>query len=64
MNLVNNQRFVIKKINDLQIIIQNDSGNKRDIYVNDFQKYFLVSFCTTIHNAQGLSIGENYTSHE
>ena len=64
MNLVNNQRFVIEKIGPLQMTIQDDSGNERDINNNDFQKYFLVSFCTTIHSAQGLSISEPYTIHE
>jgi ATP-dependent exoDNAse (exonuclease V) alpha subunit len=64
MNLVNNQHFVIEKIGPLQITIQDDSGNERDIYINDFQKYFLVAYATTIHSAQGLSISENYTIHE
>ena len=64
MNLVNNQRFVIEKIGPLQMTIQDDSGNERDIYNNDFQKYFLVAYATTCHSAQGLSIGENYTIHE
>jgi ATP-dependent exoDNAse (exonuclease V) alpha subunit len=64
MNLVNNQRFVIEKIGPLQMTIQDDLGNTRDIYNNDFQKYFLVAYATTIHSAQGLSIGENYTIHE
>ena len=64
MNLINNQRFVIDKIGPLQMTIQDDLGNTRDIYNNDFQKYFLVAYATTIHSAQGLSIGENYTIHE
>jgi ATP-dependent exoDNAse (exonuclease V) alpha subunit len=64
MNLINNQRFVIKKIGPLQMTIQDDSGNKRDIYNNEFQNFLLVAYATTIHSAQGLSIGENYTIHE
>ncbi len=61
MNLINNQRFIINKIGPLQMTIQDDSGKKRDIYINDFQKYLLVAYATTIHSA---SIGENYTIHE
>ena len=64
MNLINNQRFVIVKIGPLQITIQDDSGNTREIYINDFQKYFLVAYATCIHSAQGLSISEPYTIHE
>ena len=37
---------------------------KIKIRFNDFQKYFLVAYATTIHSAQGLSIGKNYTIHE
>jgi ATP-dependent exoDNAse (exonuclease V) alpha subunit len=64
MDLVNNQRFVITKVGAIRITIQDDSGMKRDIFNHEFQKYFLVSFCTTIHSSQGMSIGENYTIHE
>ena len=64
MNLINNQRFIIDTIGPLQMTIQDDLGNTRNIYNNDFQKYFLVAYATTIHSAQGLSIGENYTIHE
>ena len=64
MNLINNQRFIIDKIGPLQMTIQDDLGNTRDICNNDCQKYFLVAYATTIHSAQGLSIGEYYTIHE
>ena len=40
------------------------SGKERDIYTHEFQKYFLVAYATTIHSAQGMSIGNNYTIHE
>jgi ATP-dependent exoDNAse (exonuclease V) alpha subunit len=64
MNLINNQRFTIKKIETIQIIIVDEAGNERKIYIRDFQKYFLVAYATTIHSAQGLSISEPYTIHE
>ena len=64
MNLVNNQRFIIDTIGPLQMTIQDDLGNTRNIYNNEFQKYFLVAYCVTCHSAQGLSIGKNYTIHE
>jgi ATP-dependent exoDNAse (exonuclease V) alpha subunit len=48
----------------MQITIQDDSGMKRDIFNHEFQKYFLVAYATTIHSAQGMSIGKNYTIHE
>jgi 5-methylcytosine-specific restriction protein A len=64
MGFINNQRFKIKKLGVFTISIEDDKGNKKEINHNDFQKYFLVSFASTIHSAQGASIDENYTIHE
>jgi hypothetical protein len=39
-----------------KMLFQDDSGNKKDLYVSDFQKYFLsptVCQCMTIHCIQG-----------
>jgi hypothetical protein len=63
MNSVNNQRFVFHKKGPLQLNIRNDSGNNREIHIHDFQRHFLVAYARTIHSAQGLSNGENYTIH-
>jgi hypothetical protein len=51
-----------RRLGPAQITIKDDLGKKRDIH--DFQKYFHVAYATTIHSAQGLSIGEKYTIHE
>jgi ATP-dependent exoDNAse (exonuclease V) alpha subunit len=64
MGFINNQRFKIKKLGVFTISIEDDKGNKKEINHNDFQKYFLVSFASTIHSCQGMSIGEPYTIHE
>ena len=64
MNLINNQRFKIKKIGPLEITIVDEAKNERKIYIRDFQKHFLVAYATTIHSSQGMSISEPYTIHE
>jgi ATP-dependent exoDNAse (exonuclease V) alpha subunit len=64
MGFINNQRFKIIKLGVFTITIEDDKGNKREINHNDFQKYFMVAFASTIHSAQGASIDENYTIHE
>jgi hypothetical protein len=64
MGFINNQRFKIIKIGGLTITIEDDKGNKKEINHNDFQKYFLVAYASTIHSSQGMSIDENYTIHE
>ncbi len=35
-----------------------------DINHNEFQKYFLVAYATTIHSSQGMSIDEPYSIHD
>ncbi len=64
LGLINNQRYKIKKIDTCRITIQDDLNNEIKINVNEFQKFFLVGYATTIHSAQGMSIGEPYTIHE
>jgi DNA replication protein DnaC len=64
MGLINNQRFKIIKLDVFNITIEDDIGNKKDININDFQKFFLPGYATTTHSSQGLSIGEPYTIHE
>ena len=64
MGFINNQRFKITKLGVFTITIEDDKGITREINHNDFQKYFLVAFSSTIHSSQGMSIDENYTIHE
>ena len=64
MGFINNQRFKIKKLGVFTITIKDDKGNTREINNNDFQKYFMVAFASTVHSAQGMSIGQSYTIHE
>ena len=64
IGLINNQRYKITKIDTFTITIEDDLKHEFKISVNDFQKFFLVSYATTIHCNQGASIGEPYTIHE
>jgi hypothetical protein len=66
IGIVNNERFVISEMSKLNqnMTMTNEQGKKLIIKNNEFQKLFRVSYCTTIHSVQGLSIGEPYTLHE
>ena len=64
LGLINNQRYKIIKIGQFNITIEDDIGNKKEININEFQKFFLPGYATTTHSSQGLSIGEPYTIHE
>jgi len=46
MILIINLLFIIDKIGPLQMTKKDESGNKRDIHIHDFRKYFLVAFAT------------------
>ena len=64
MGLINKQRFKIIKLDVFNITIEDDIGNKKEININDFQKFFLVAYGCTAHSSQGMSISEPYTIHE
>jgi ATP-dependent exoDNAse (exonuclease V) alpha subunit len=65
LEIFNNQRFTIKKIDKKNniIIINNEYGTK-EINIDDFSKYFIPGYSATCHSVQGLSISENYCIHE
>ena len=64
MGIVNNQRFIITKIDNDVISIKNDNEVFTIEASKVFQRFFRVAFCTTIHCSQGLSIDHPYTIHE
>jgi len=64
LEIFNNQRFTIKKIDTFNITIEDDFKNLIKINIQDFQKFFLPGYGCTVHSAQGMSIGEPYTIHE
>ena len=66
MNLFNNQRFTIIKIDkEKQLITLKYKDNDNTlIEFNNFQKFFLPSYGMTCHCAQGLTINEPYSIHE
>jgi hypothetical protein len=64
IGIFNNQRFKIIKIDTFTITIEDDFKKELKINIIDFQKYFLVAYGCTIHSAQGVSIGLQYTIHQ
>ena len=65
LNIINNERYVISKINlaEKEITINN---NRNEVIINkdEFQKLFRVGYAFTAHSCQGLTINEPYTIHE
>jgi hypothetical protein len=64
MDIVNNESFKITNIDNEYI----EFGNKRiknlTIGIEDFQKFFFVSYAITIHKSQGDTIKKSFTIHE
>ena len=63
MELVNNEQFIIKKIENDLIYIENIE-RKMTIPLNKFQKLFYPAYCITIHRSQGATFNFPYTIHE
>ena len=63
LNIINNECFTINKIVDDNINISNDV-KELVIHKDDFQKFFYVAYCITIHSSQGETFTEPYTIHD
>jgi ATP-dependent exoDNAse (exonuclease V) alpha subunit len=64
--IYNNECFTIKEIqhSKYNILIVDEFGETKDISFYDFQKFFYVSFCVTIHKSQGSTFDHPYSIHE
>jgi ATP-dependent exoDNAse (exonuclease V) alpha subunit len=60
LEIANNETFVVKNIKKNAIIL----CNGLEIDKKDFNKYFYVAYCMTIHKSQGSSFSEEYTIYE
>jgi ATP-dependent exoDNAse (exonuclease V) alpha subunit len=63
LDIFNNEEFIIKKIDDFFITIQNERGLKK-IQTKDFQRLLYPAYCITMHASQGSTFDEEYTIHE
>ena len=63
LNIINNECFTINKIVDDNINISNDV-KELVIHKDDFQKFFYVAYCITIHSSQGETFTEPYRIHD
>jgi ATP-dependent exoDNAse (exonuclease V) alpha subunit len=61
LKLINNERYIISKINleKKEMTINNDR-NEVIISKDDFQKLFRIGYAFTTHSVQGLTINEPY----
>ena len=68
----NSETFIICEIGDDYISIYNerpdDNGDKSfykyNCPIEDFNKYFLMNYCSTTHKSQGETIVDNYTIYD
>ena len=68
----NSETFNICNINDEEIGIYNERPDENgvkepyniSIPIEDFNKYFLMNYCSTTHKAQGETITENFTIYD
>ena len=63
-NILNSKSFNVAKITDKSIIINNVDELATVIDIKDFNKYFYLGFCITIHASQGDTINTKYTIHD
>ena len=63
LELVNNEQFIIKKIENDLIYIKNKE-REMTIPINRFQKLFYVAYCITIHRAQGATFNFSCNIHQ
>ena len=67
INVLNNETFICKKINELNIEVESTVGKLSKILTIDkkmFNKLFLLGFCITTHKSQGMGFDEPYCIHE
>jgi ATP-dependent exoDNAse (exonuclease V) alpha subunit len=64
LKILNNETFVISKINEKIIKVRNEKKGDIEIPYADFRKLFYVAYAITSHKAQGITIDEPYTIHE
>jgi hypothetical protein len=64
LNIMNNELFKVKQINDEDIEVVNDMKQCIKVLKKDFHKLFLLAFCITTHKSQGDTIDERYCIYE
>ena len=64
MDIVNNESFKITDIDDEYIKFGNKRVQNLRISIDDFQRFFFVSYAITIHKSQGDTIKKPFTIHE
>jgi ATP-dependent exoDNAse (exonuclease V) alpha subunit len=65
LDIVNNQTFVITKVNFSNSTIElDDDGESVTVEFDCFQRLFYVGYCLTIHKCQGCTFNQSYTIHE
>jgi ATP-dependent exoDNAse (exonuclease V) alpha subunit len=62
-DICNNETFVVKKVNDNNIIIS-DGGIEKEILIKDFMRLFNPAYCLTVHRVQGSTFQQPFTIYQ
>ena len=62
LNILNSEQFTVSSIKDDEIHLKGE--NPVIIKVSDFNKFFYLGFCITIHSCQGATYNTKYTIHD
>jgi hypothetical protein len=64
--IANNDTYIISKFENDALWLKSDSDetNVLKLKFSEFQKYFFVAFCITVHKSQGATFDHTYTIHE
>jgi hypothetical protein len=64
--IANNDTYTISKFENDTLWLKSDSDetNVLKLKFSEFQKYFFVAFCITVHKSQGATFDHTYTIHE
>lgn len=63
-NLVKNDYFTVKELKKETVLVENANKEVVEIKDKEFQQFFWVGFCMTIHASQGETFTEKYTIHD
>ena len=64
LHILNSEIFKVHKITSTHFTIINGAKEKIDIDIKDFDQYFYIGFCITVHASQGETYTDKYTIYD
>ena len=65
LGIVNTDRFVVAKIEKVNLTIKSLATEEEiTLKISEFNKYFYLAYCITIHSSQGETFKDKYTIYD